>query len=413
MNDNQVYNLLYAVKKDKYFAFKQFQNSVQQEGGVTTKSGIYAVLYKKAQLDDYIKNLPEDGTVYNNKIAKKEYVSVDTIRKMFGGHGFFYKTEADVAKSVVNPKKMFGLVKKLLSKDKSTEDVMKAKILKGVMKKNKGVDEAKVKAEIDAVDLTTVVDDPKVSVRDVVTIATPLNISSHLIIEKTGKLSKDIKKLNPTINAELQKIANAIFEAVKIKPDRVDVIKINNVGTNEYIGSIDLDKLSGDETDDFSNADTSSDTTLERIANSVVATDGNSAMAEVLRDDDVASGGFINFDVEYPITGGGGIISKVAVAVGKFFLFLIKIAIMIVVGAIVIAFMAGVGVVCIATLGFACPDSSRKPAHRRGGAITNEKIVYTDVINSKQKYLKYCGKLNMSLNELYGGIVVPTEYYVV
>lgn len=416
--ENEIYDLLYTTKKNKYLLFNEFQKDIEQHGGVTTKSGIYAIFYKNNQLDKFAMECAEDRMSHDDKKIKKEYISVDKIRNMFAGHGFFYKSEANVVKSVVNPKKLFSLVDKLIKKDKNVEKVIKDSIATKMSKKHKEVGKDTIDKDIATINVSEIMNNPKINSRETVNVSSPLNITKYIIIKKTGKFSKDEKSLDSALKGELQKIANAIYADISIKPNRVDIIKINNVGTNEYIGNVILDDLLSGEEDRFSENNISSDD-IKKIAENVASTDGNTLLGATMEDDEEAkSGGFINFDIEYPIVG-GGFVSKIAMGFIKMLGWIIAIAVCIVVGAIFIALAT---TVCILTFLTSCGTSNSSHSSRRtyrGGNIDlnncvgefNNVIKQYGEIDSRRKYLKYCGKLNTRINKLYGGEVIPMDLY--
>jgi hypothetical protein len=281
-----------------------------QDGGLfTTKSGLYAIFYKKDIFDEYMSKFPEDNDKYTKAISKKNFINVDDIRKMFTGHGFFYKSGATEIKSVVKPGKIMNALKKSIQNENGKKILQNALLKKAKdhsIKNKKDFNESSIMGDIEKIDFNKLLNSDKFKLREKMDI----DSSDSVIIEKNNISS---------IKGKLQNLANKLYNSeVNIRPDTVVIIDISKFGSNKFIDEINLEKLGPDEKDKFSSSSYIDDQQIQTMVNNLGESNAKLIIADALKDDENEAkvGGFFQYtsDVDYNFyMGGGGVFNKLLV----------------------------------------------------------------------------------------------------
>jgi len=215
MQDDK-YFIPYLTAKSKYVAVKTWAAKCNnQQGGLTFKSGLYAIFYNKTELDNHLK--VNNSTREKSKIGvpvkgKTAFPSVDNLRKIIGVNGWFVKDGSNTAERVNSPSAIFNFLK-FIGTDKIYDKI--ASLYNSRHKKS--ITGADIKKKI----------------------------SSHPVSE--SKLSTQLKFANDKNDVvALQLIADEINKNTNSKINAVFLIDISRFSKNEMIKDVVLNDISDD-----------------------------------------------------------------------------------------------------------------------------------------------------------------------
>lgn len=248
MKNDSNYMIPYIRTKSKYLAVKKWievnkqHDGNIQKGGITTKSGLYAIFYNKNEFAYILKLAKKTDEQIGIGVTKttlfgktfESFPSVDKIRMFMGSNAFFVKEGSNTAKPVLEIEIMYKILK-FINSDYLYNVI--AFLLNKIKKTNHNIESLKKLANK--------------PFKNEATFEPPLRFD---------KSTAQNKK-------EFQRVATELNNQLNVKINAVAIIEINRLTENERIAQFDLDPVPVD-FDLISNEDIKS-------MNDVVATIGD------------------------------------------------------------------------------------------------------------------------------------------
>lgn len=348
MQRDSDYIIPYIRVKGKYLATKKWlevngvnvqQGGNAQKGGVTTKSGLYAVFYNKNEFANNLKTAEttkKELGVGNEKKKLfggnyKSFPSVDKIRTFMGANAFFVKEGSNMAKPVIEIGPLYKMLKFINSDAvyKIIADGVNLRKKMSLKFKNIGKQVSSTARDIGKKISSTIenigkkpsltIEEEKKTDLPAENVEKKKDLTANDIREKVEKSHESYNEadISPVLRfskdkqdkSDLQRVATKINEKLLKKVNAVFIVDISRLAENEMLADIELNPIADDielmadiEVNDINKATQKLDPTRVGAGTATldVELDNNTAK-------DKQGGGFFQMTVDKELVGGADI----------------------------------------------------------------------------------------------------------